>query len=117
VKRTPLKRSRPRRNGDKVAAQKWWDAVQAKTGGRCWVNPNVAASDSHHVIEKQTLKRRNLDHAVWDPRNGIPLSRRVHERHSTAVERIPRSVLPAEAFEFAAEFGLMDVLERRYPEC
>lgn len=85
----------------------------ASTGGRCAVS-GAWADDAHHVIPKQSLKRRNLHAHLWDARNGIPLARRVHERHTTAVERIERSALPPAAEEFAAELGLSHLLERYY---
>lgn len=59
----------------------------------------------HHPYEKWMLRRDGLFHLVWDPRNGIAVAPRVHERHHSAVERIPGEVLSPLTFEFAAEIG------------
>ncbi len=85
------------------------------TEGRCAISGDWA-QDAHHIIPQQSLKWRNLHAHLWDARNGIPLSRRVHERHTTAVERIRRDQLPEAAHEFAAELGLEHLIDRYYPE-
>lgn len=76
----------------------------------------------HHVIPQQTLR----NHAdvrrvkpwilVWDPRVGIKVSKRRHERHHSGHEPIRRDELPARVFEFAEEMGLGWYLDRHYPK-
>jgi hypothetical protein len=69
-----------------------------------------------HVVPKQTLKRRGLRHLVWDPLNGIAGCYRIHRRHDNKTELIDRALLPARCIEWAREHGLMDALERHWPE-
>lgn len=52
---------------------------------------------------------------LWDPRNGIPVCERCHSAHTGAKKRIPLSVIPAPALDFAAEIGLDWRVERDYP--
>lgn len=68
----------------------------------------------HHVVERRALKRRGLEEHLWDKRNRMSLCERHHARHTTAVERIPYSAVPAEAHEFAAELGLTYLIDRYY---
>lgn len=68
----------------------------------------------HHVVEKQTLKRRGLTDFLWDLRNHLGVCERAHRRHTARVEKIPRSCLPAAAEEFAVEHELSHVLDRAY---
>lgn len=71
---------------------------------------------AHHVITQQQLKRRKLHHLLWDTGNGVPVCVRAHRRHTLAVERIPRDLLPAAAISFAETHDLTYVLERNYPQ-
>lgn len=68
-----------------------------------------------HVVPKQTLKRRNLGHLVWDPVNGVPGCYRAHRRHDNKVEQIPRELLPESAIRWAEAHGVLDALERHWP--
>jgi len=63
--------------------------------------------DAHHPLPKRELRARGLFAHVWDPRNGIWITSRVHERHENAVERIGWPWLPTAVWLFAAE---MDAL-------
>lgn len=71
---------------------------------------------AHHVITQQQLKRRKLHHLLWDTDNGVPVCERAHRRHTLAVERISRDLLPAGALAFAERNELTHVLERSYPK-
>jgi hypothetical protein len=70
---------------------------------------------AHHVITQQQLRKRGLIHLRWDVRNGMALCERAHSRHTTAVERIPYSLLSPENIAFAEENGLGWLLDRYYP--
>lgn len=67
--------------------------------------------DGHHVVPKQDLKRWGLHALLWDLRNMLPLCRYHHFRHEQAVQRVPRELLPAPAWEFADAIGARFVLE------
>lgn len=79
--------------------------------------PREQRNTRHHPIEKEELRRRGLFHLVWDPRNGVLVAPRVHERHTTGVERIPYEALPQRCKDFAAELGpwAEDLLVRYHP--
>lgn len=68
----------------------------------------------HHVVEKQTLKRRGLTAELWNLDNLLGVCERAHRRHTARVEKIPRSLLSPAHERFAVEHGLVDVLERAY---
>lgn len=108
------------------------EAAFRRSSGLCVVS-GQPADDAHHVIPKQSLRklvstrarqdglgqterREFLGRILWDVRNGVAVSRVVHDRHTKAVERIPRSALPKCAIEFAQELGLLWMIERDYPE-
>lgn len=113
MKRTPIKPGRraSRSLQERRRAAAWWDAAMKSTEGRCVVTGRYA-EEIHHAIPRQSLRHRGLD--IWDPRNGVPVTRRTHERHTTAVERIPRECLPASVEEYASEIGLTHLLDRYY---
>ncbi len=69
-----------------------------------------------HVVPKATLKKRRLWHLMYDPSNGIPGCYEIHRRHDNKVELIPRSLLPARCIRWANEHGVLDALERHWPE-
>jgi hypothetical protein len=68
-----------------------------------------------HVVSKHTLKRRGLRRHLWDVANGVPGCYRIHRRHDLAVEKIPRTLLPARCIEWAERHGVLDALERHWP--
>jgi hypothetical protein len=75
----------------------------------------VTHLQAHHVLSRQRLRRRGLEHLVWDPANGAPACEDpCHRRHTTALRRIRLGELPPEAVEFARRHGLEDALEREY---
>lgn len=105
---------------EKLEASVWREDVLRSTDGRCAVTGvssrdiHVGYIECHHVLSRQQLRRHGHGDKVWDARNGIPLAPRVHERHTLAVERVPRASLPVAAEEFAAELGLTWLLDRVY---
>lgn len=94
--------------------QAFWEAARdqgvcAVTGyrGRDW--------EAHHVVEAQELRGRRVNE--WDPRNALRLSRRVHERHTLALKRVPLNCLTDENIEYAVELmgvGAYPYLKRYY---
>lgn len=63
----------------------------------------------HHVVYEQHLRAEGLAGAVvWDLRNALDLGMwcRCHARQHAGAQRLPASLLPAAALEFAVEvFG------------
>jgi hypothetical protein len=72
---------------------------------------DLARVEGMHLVSKDRLISWGLRHLKWDLRNGLPGCRYHHFRHDDAVQRIPRRLLPAEAFEFADEINARWVLE------
>lgn len=68
-----------------------------------------------HVISQQTLRKRGLEHLLWEPDNGVNGCYRVHRRHDLCVEKIPWTWLPYEATRWATRHGLIDSLHRHWP--
>lgn len=71
--------------------------------------------EGHHVITRQSLRKRGLSYLDWDTRNSLACCQRAHRRHTGAVERISYERLPAAAIEFAKEVDLDWQLDRFYP--
>jgi 5-methylcytosine-specific restriction endonuclease McrA len=115
MKRSPLKRGKrkPKTDDEKQAARAWALPVKAKPCRRCGSRDLVEA---HHVIGKSQLKRLGHHHLLWDERNAMPLCRRCHERHETATDRIPRTLLTEANRDFASDLGLEWMLDRYYAE-
>ena len=119
-RRTPIQRSRAiranknLRASEREQARAWRDAVMRSTGGLSIIS-GLPAEEAHHVIPKGVLRRRGLSAHVWDARNGVPLTRREHERHTTRVEPLLLSILPAAAFDFATQHGLEWHVKKHYP--
>lgn len=70
----------------------------------------------HHIIPKRTLKQQHFTDHVWDDRNGLGLCAWHHQRHENYRQRVPRDLLPEAVYEFAAELGIMWMLDREYPK-
>lgn len=104
--RRRLRRRRRDRSGEgPLSPREWRVQVFELSGGRCIVT-GARARDAfdrrfhaHHPLEKELLP----DEHKWDPRNGVLVTVRAHERHTLAVDRIPRELLPARVWEFARE--------------
>lgn len=137
MKPGPLRRrkgltSRPRRRtpAEKEASTIWRELVVASRPAvftaleleeRARGERRFAIVLAHHIILQQVLRRRARDLGVppkllvCDVRVGMPASKRRHERHHSGHEPILREELPAAVFEFAAEWGLTEWLDRHYP--
>ena len=106
-------RSWRRKPSQRERASAWRSAVMRASDGRCVVTGKNAGA-AHHVIPKHLLKKHDLHAHLWDARNGIAVTTRVHDRHHAGLELIPASCLPASVYEFAAEHGLIWFLEKHY---
>lgn len=134
MKRTNLSRrvSLQARNGIKPVtrgkrgarpASGWTQSVFDMHGRVCFVTGEPAVQ-AHHVLEASALRRElaakltrsELVAVLSDPRNGMPVSLRAHQRHDCWQRRIGREDLPASAWPFAAEHGLLWLLDRTYPD-
>jgi 5-methylcytosine-specific restriction endonuclease McrA len=94
----------------------------------CCGVPRLAGEiEIHHVVAKSKIKsyvsglRLPADEAaellvelLWSPRNALALCERVHARHTSARERVPRSMLSEANWAFAEELDLAWLLEREY---
>lgn len=114
---------------DEAADRRFWRQMVTKGGCvMCKAFPvdgrtrsergaDLTVIDGHHVVAKQDLKRWGLHARLWDIRNGIALCRYHHARHEAAMQRVPRELLPAVAWEFAEEINAEFVLDddRVYP--
>lgn len=82
---------------------------------------------AHHVIGQEQIRRyvnglrlpldaalKLLVSLLWDRRNGFPACVRCHDRHTKAVERLPRALLDRKHEQFAREIGLDYLLDRDY---
>lgn len=69
---------------------------------------------AHHVVTQQQLRQHGFAALLWDPNNGATVCEKAHERHTKALERIPRDRLPARCLRFAAQHGFESVLDRYY---
>lgn len=73
-------------------------------------------TQAHHVITQQQLRKRGLLKYRWAVANGVPVCEKAHTRHTGAVERLPRALLPPETVSFAEELGLVHLIERYYQD-
>jgi hypothetical protein len=134
---TPLARSR----GPKTSspwkpfpedAVNFTAAALDRSRGLCVVSGEPAV-DAHHVIPKRAIRRYvsarvrdgsvsrdaskgTLRRLLWDQRNGIAVSRRVHDEHENRKRPIPRRCIPEAAVAFARELELEWMIERDYPK-
>lgn len=79
-------------------------------GGFC-----IGEVQGHHVIPKQTLRRRGFFFEMLDHRNRLPVCEHRHEQHTTGYKPIPRAALPPSVYEFAKELDLEWYLDKHYP--
>lgn len=123
-----------RTHAERELSEAWKHAVGMDAGGRDQVTGEglVAGWDAHHVIPQSTLwaMRRRLSltesqlvELLWDRRNGMALNEATHDRHTSAMERVPRSALRDWHWGFARELDALAgiewataYLERTYPE-
>lgn len=107
-------------------------AAYAASGGRCIITGTRARDPldpdfhAHHPLPKRELRRRRLHAHVYDPRNAVFVTERVHMQHETPgvrpEHRIPREKLPASVWAFCAEMDATDgtrwataMVERAHP--
>lgn len=129
MKRTPLSRKSRLsvRNGIKPVARakgaRWdglaWQRSVAEMHGVWSLVSGLPAETAHHACTKQTLRHElgygdAYERAIRDPRNGVPLTNREHDRHHSRSEPLGLSVLPESVFVFADELGLGWWLLRTY---
>ncbi len=67
------------------------------------------------MVHRNQLMRDDRSDLIWHVLNGVGLTRREHERHTLAVERVPRSCLPAEVIAWVEAEGYGWLLDRQYP--
>lgn len=145
--RTPLKKGgalkpgrRPRVQDDKDAraARAFKRAVaRRRVCGVC--GTDAGALEAHHLLEQQAIERWATEAArrhgydagetsalrramLWDVRIGFLVCELCHTRHTRAVKRIPRRLLPPAAWTYAQEVDVLleraaavSRLEREYP--
>lgn len=95
-----------------LSPEEWRRQVAMATDLRCIVTGTRAADvfdptfDAHHPLPKSELRARGLHAFVYDARNGVFVTERVHVSHEYGAgdeDRISRGLLPAGVWEFAAE--------------
>lgn len=69
----------------------------------------------HHAVAKAKLRQLGLTAAAMDLRNRVPVCERRHAQHTTGYRPIPRELLPASVFVFAADLDLGWYLDKHYP--
>jgi len=110
TRKAPLRRTRRRlTTARREQATRFHRSIHGK---RC-VSCGAPATEAHHAIEAQYLRRHYPLH-VYDTRNAVPVCGRCHANHTAATRRLPRACLPVEAETFAAALGLTHLLERYY---
>lgn len=123
IERKPMKRKapKPRPPEGPLTPGEWASSAYERTEGREELRGERvtrAESEVHHVLPKSWLRREGRHDLVWDPRNAMILAKTDHDRHESAMKRIPRSRVRTETWAFAREVGQSAVvrLERLYPE-
>lgn len=139
-RRTPLSRGRWNRNAWEQFSARMASAHAAwkkkVTRSRCamcaarGVEIDAHSTrDAHHILPARYIRRyvrslqlpaedaaKLLRSLLYDHRNGLCLCRRCHDKHETGHTRVPRSLLPVKALQFARELRLDYVIERLYPD-
>jgi hypothetical protein len=82
----------------------------------------ISQRRAHHVLEKHELKKfartRGIDAdemLLWDIQNGMCLCEWHHQRHHQHKQRVPRTLLDDDHFQFAAKWKLDWYLDTLYP--
>jgi hypothetical protein len=92
-------------------------AVLAADGGciaESVESPCEGVLQAHHAITAQSLRKAGLREHLTDPRVGAAVCYRHHRRHHNRAEPLKRAMLPMRVEEFAAEHGLVWLLDRYY---
>lgn len=125
MRRSRIKRKPKRRTVLEADAQKEFrrSVLASRPALRCSsAHDDGWPIDPHHAIPEQRLRRHARTLGVpeyvlaYDPRIGLPVTRRRHERHHSGIEPICRDELPREVFAFAHKWALTHVLDRIYPK-
>lgn len=114
----PLKSTKRRTSkSDRAAAELFKQIVDAEPCIGEQIQGHVCEfpMQACHVVSKQTLRKRGLGHLVYDPVNGVSGCYGIHRRHDNWIEKIPRHLLPARCFAWAAAHNLTAELERAWP--
>lgn len=118
----PKRKPKPKRSPEEDAlALAWMIAVTKNRRARCARCGSRKSIQGHHVIDQQMLERRAREKGVaaalllWDVRGGMACCERCHSRHTTATDRLPRSLLTAANWAFINELELAWWVETRYP--
>jgi hypothetical protein len=107
LRRTPLRNRVAERQAVKLnePGRKEWKAPHR---GKCAACGTWDEMVRHHIVYEQHLRAEGYSGAiVWDLRNALELCLwppcRAHARHHAGAHRLPRSLIPAAAVEFAVE--------------
>jgi 5-methylcytosine-specific restriction endonuclease McrA len=120
VRRSSLRRSRPRPRDDfERALEQEWREHARRAGGcaRCGTTRNL---DGHHVLPKADLRNwaaaEHIDPTplIWNVANQLVICRNCHDRHHSGYARLPRLIISEQAWAFARSLGLDWKLERLY---
>jgi hypothetical protein len=76
---------------------------------------DIANIQGHHILAKRHLRVAGAEHRFWDTRNGMALCSLHHHRHEFRMQPVPFYLVRDDALEFAAELGLLYVIENEYP--
>lgn len=106
-----MKRTRRRLSeAERLEAKRFHESIR---GQQCQYPGCLnVATDAHHVIEAQHLRRNHLP--VYDVRNALPLCHSHHMNVTVRAQHIPRKCLWPENEEFARAHGQEWYLERFY---
>jgi len=117
------KTAKPKSTVPADESKAWYAAVMHKRQSLIWTGDEydqIAAGDAvrsqgHHIVSRQECRKHGAPE--WDARNGVPVTKRRHERHHSRVEPIHRSELPEEIFAFLTDYPrLWPYFTRTYPE-
>lgn len=129
-RRTGLKRrGRTRSDLERNLSENWAEGVRTQPCVVCSYDPldppegDFRVIRGHHVLRKTVIKREayrlglfgeNLIRVIWgDVRNRLPVCDPCHERHHGS-EPMRLELVPAVAYDFAEELGLVGIMERDY---
>lgn len=101
----------------------WTQRVFALYGRRCLVCNLRRASQAHHVVPAQRIRKADhldqeeRDALEFDARNGLPICEPCHQGHELASARIPYSRLKSQHLAWAMAWGFASTIKdaRIYP--
>ena len=127
--RKPARRPAAQRRTDLASAAAWHAAVIHKRDAALWTAEDypmlvngekpihlrpASGLQAHHIISRQECRKHGVPE--WDARNGVPVTKRRHERHHSRVEPITRCELPDEIYSFLADYPVLwRYFNRMYP--